>query len=621
MAEIFNNIVSRYRADTSQAEAAVKRLRGVERDRAKAQLDALNAENDKLNSQIALLGKVGAAVGAAVALWKGAQVAARAYLEDVRLESAAAGAQVDRLRAATQGLVETDTLLAFAGKAQHGVWRLNQQEMETVLEGANALRIRMGTELQPTVEKLTEALAKGSTRALKEFGIEAKDKEGALRSLRESVASLRGETSLTGDDFARAGVKWADAVDDLTGSFGRMALQLAPTVSKLAEMVGVVTDLVNGLNDLGLASGILTGPGKDAAMGAILGGPLAIFLDKRNQVPLFPPALQQPTVSAGPSGAWDLSIEERLRIMRGGSFDPWRTLSAGGTVPPDLAPRTGRTPTAFEGDADELVRIADRIIEGFQGLAAALPQALAETLHQGQGWRPIGEAAGDTSTGIEGISNGADAAARIAQANAAIFAQTRGRTMLEAIFGTPAEIDLTITSLQQVGSAFNIVSSAAGSAMDAWITGQKSLGRAFAEAIADGLKSLAVQATVEALKHTAFGIGALAFGPVMGATAAMHFKAAALFGATAIAAGAGAKALGGATGQWSGASSAPGAGAALGGGDRAAPPSTQPEQRQVVIMVGKDFLALTDLEQRQLTYQAIQLGTSGRVNTRNVRRS
>lgn len=608
MSDFANRVITTFRSDTSQAEAAVKRLRGVERDRAKQTLDDLNSQNDKLEKSIATWVKVGAVVGGVVLAYKGLQAAAKSYLEDVRLESAAAGANIDALRASTHGLVETDNLLAFAGKAQHAIWKLNQQEMELVLQGANALRIQMGTELQPTVEKLTESITKGSSRALKEFGIEAKDKTELLRVMQERIASLRGEASLVGDDFERAGVQWADAVDDLKGAMGRLAVSLTPVVSLLADMAAKFAAATGAAMDFFSEQRRLT----DEWWAGRGVGQKDWFRTHQTQV--GPTLAQEINPLAPPS----ISIDDRLAQMRArvapsqAQMPSWMT-GVGPLRVPDLEVKRVTADGFKIGGMDWSQNVGTRVPTPIESVGA--------------GRAGLGGGAIDQSQLPAGLES--DQAFEQFQARGAKFMEQAQRwkaeaatlhqqTILEALFGTPAEIDLFTVSLKSAHGAVSILADASGAAMDAWITGQKSLGAAFKSAIAEGLRGLAVQATVEALKHTAFGVGDLAFFNYGGA--AQHFAAAGLFAGVAVAAGTGAKLLGaGGGGKPSLGGAGGGAGAALGGGGRSSS-SSGSDQRQTVIVLGRDFLALPDLQQRQLTYEAIRLATDGQVSTTNIRR-
>lgn len=648
-----NTVLTIFRADTSQAEAAVKRLRGTERERAKGVLDDLNRENAELKSSVATWGKVGLAIGAVAAAYKILQATGRDYLEDLRLESAAAGINIDRLRESVQGLAETDQLLAFAGRTQNAIWKLNQREMELVLQGANALRIQMGAELKPTIDALTESIVKGSSRGLKEFGIEAKDKTQLLAAMERAVGSLGGKTSLAGDDFERAGVQWADAVDDLRGALGSLAVQLAPVVSLMAnftselataikETVEFDRELKRGLDDflvwmdtaLGFdtqrvrraeAAGRADWKSAERERKRALG--LAV-IEPGAQAPVTTePLIGPPTPQTSP---WALSVEERLKILRGGTVDPWRQAGPA-ALPEGFERKAGERNQDFEArmrEAGELERAymavakwreeaeAAEVEAGFEAREEAL-KAFEAKGQEGVDWfdrqRKEADELDKRFAGVADRSREVHAALQQSME----LASSSQRNILETLFGTPAQIDLMTASLKQAGAAFNIVFQAGGAAMDAWITGQKSLGAAFKEAIAEGLRGLAVQATVEALKHTAFGVGDLAFFNYAGA--AQHFTAAGLFGGVAVAAGVGAKLLGaGAPSVPSGAGTGSSAGSALGARPRSTP--NEPQQRQTTILLGRDLLALTDLEQRQLVYQAIQQGNVMDVSTSTIQR-
>lgn len=620
--DIVNRVKTIYTNDTSQAEAAVKRLKGVERDRAKALLNDLNEGNARLNAQIAMWTKIGAAVGAGIAIFKGLQVSARAYLEDLRLESAAAGINVDRLRASVQGLVETDDLLAFAGRTQNAIWKLNQQEMELVLRGANALRVSMGKELKPTVDALAESITKGSSRALKEFGIEVKSKTELLEVMEARVQSLGGKTTLVGDDFERAGVQWSDAVDDLKGALGRLAIQLAPAISALADFTAGMADAITKVADW------------DEKLRDVREDFFA-WMDEtfdwdteRRRQRRAPYRIDQQTrlgetleqaIATGP-GRRTPTVEEILAQIRSRAtisdqqLPSWVKLGALKT--PDISVPAKLKVEEIEVDARAVAEEMRTVYDAAKSTVLNLVDAIKDP--RSRGWRPISEAADARETGIEGISRGAEAAAAIARANVEMAEQARGKTILETVFGTPSEIDLTTASLQTLGQVFTGVAQAAGAAFDAWITGQKSIGRAFAEGIGEVLRHTAVQAGIEAIKHTAYGVGALAFGPIMGQSAGQHFAAAAMFGGLAIAAGSAARGMGSATGQWRAPSAGGGTGSALGGrvGREAAAPDAG--ERTTIILMG-DLYGMTDLERRDMVYRAVRQG-NGQVRTSNVRR-
>lgn len=650
-----NNVLTIMRTDTSQAEAAVKRLRGVERDRAKTALDDLNAHNDKLTDQLALFGKLAIGVGAAIGAYKLASAAAKDYLEDLRLQASAGTADLERLQKATHGLVEADNLLAFAGKTQHGIWELNQKEMEEVLEGANALRIKLGKELQPTVDALSESIVKGSSKALKEFGIEAKNKTELLEKLRAATASMGGTATIAGDDFAHAQVSMADAVDDLKGAFGRLVIALGPVIEGMAHVVNLSTAFLNALTssfhpseewqrafekthnlwqlDIDRLNETINHVKAESDVQGV------IFANAQKNAIHVSQIINQDIVTTAAIVAKLLipkTIDERLAGIRAEAerqkvlhtptgFD--RTFQGGSVeakLPDnwadDIQKQVAKVhPTLTVGVHVDPKELIESLVDTFSGLKnlptelgnvfqATFNQAMvdAETArHQLEFWHDLQDAIDRVRTTMGEL--GAEAA--------------RSKLIMETVFGRPMKVDLGLEAAKQAHLALQTLGNAAGAAVDAWITGQKSAGEAIKQAIGEGLRGLAVQAAVNALMETALGVASAAVFNFPGAAA--HFQAAGLFAGVAVAAGVGASVMGAgrsaATPSASSGASASAAGSALGPSTRGAP-ATPAGPQQTVILVGKDLLGLPDLEQRQLIYSAIQQGKVLDVRTSTIRR-
>lgn len=116
-----------------------------------------------------------------------------------------------------------------------------------------------------------------------------------------------------------------------------------------------------------------------------------------------------------------------------------------------------------------------------------------------------------------------------------------------------------------ITQGFDALTTSAGAAFDALISGSESAGAAFAKALGGMLRADAVQAGIQALKEGAWALGSLAFGDAKGA--ALHAASAAQWAVTAAAAGAGAALLGAGGGGAS--AGAGGSGAASAGGGSA----------------------------------------------------
>lgn len=573
------------KADTSDAKAQIKSLRGVEKEAAKERLAEIEAGNKGIEAQIATWVKAGIAVAAVAKGFQFAQHAAKSYLEDVRLQAAAGSASLDRLQKATHGLVEADNLLAFAGKAQHGVWKLNQAEMETVLRGAMALRKTMGVELQPTVDSLTEAIAKGSTRALKEFGIQAEDKQGVLKALSKSFEDLEGNTSLTGDSFEAASVKWKDAIDDLIGALGQLVTALEPVIRLAADAASSAAQASSS------SDWILKAMGR-GELGSKNMQAYRDLMDRQNGggatgaggYPVYSPYGQSPTVNAmrriyrsamdGVDRALAETAEE-IEKIKNRKHETWYRKDVGD--PLDFISRIGGTIGAGAGALGSAIRgvaedPASRGMVGLDGSTTFKPYMKADEI---AAWN-------------DEISK-----------SLAIAEQTRQRNLLESIFGPVDQFNV-------YAAGFGILQSAAAAAFDAWITGSKSLGDAIKSAIAEGLRAMAIQMLMESLKHLAYAAGNAAFGNFAGAGA--HLKSAALFGAGAAAAGLAAKHMGAGQAPSAGIPAGTSAGGYIGNGGGGSGPQTS----NTVIYVTSDAYRMSQAEREHRISDAARRGQQKR---------
>lgn len=107
-----------------------------------------------------------------------------------------------------------------------------------------------------------------------------------------------------------------------------------------------------------------------------------------------------------------------------------------------------------------------------------------------------------------------------------------------------AEMKPTMEEMSTVlTDGFGVLQGGIAAAVEAAISGEESIGKAFKKSAAAALKSIALQSTVRALYHGAMALGSLAF--FDGRGAGMHAAAAAKFGLAAAAAGIGSAALGG----------------------------------------------------------------------------
>ncbi len=614
MGDITNKVLTVYKNDVSQAQQAVKSLRGVERERAKEVLDNLNRENAALESSLAKWAKVAGGIVAVGAAWKGAHAAAKAYLEDVRLESAAAGANVERLHAATRGLVEQDKLLEFAGKSLHGAWHLNQAEMERVLQGAMALRKTMGVELEPTVDALTDAISRGSTKALKEFGIEATSKVGVLHELDERVAQLGGNFDLAGDSMQRAGVTMADSLDDFAGAIGRVTAQLGPFMNKMADAIELAFDLGDSFAGYlaGVSSATNTGPassqlGRQAEAMRVLATLPQGTLDTIKQFGFIGGASNLSAVQqvagmgfsaddirdliGGDMAAQIKQLEaqagkqlnrEALEAGKQGIKEiNWALFNAGleqsiltaEQVAKELGlhPKKRGARGATLGYAPDILGAGQDIYGALRGGAGAVGGALQGAYDEARAsqWQSLGGAedqAGDKRFREEMAGARQDWLEQ-GKLDKLLAAQTEAeqhRKIFEAIFGTPEEISAITVGIGLAHQAFEGVSDSLAQSFEAWVTGSESAGAVFKRATAGLIHSMGVELAQVAAKHAVLaGVSAVTLDF---AGAGMHAAAAAIAGSGSAAMLLVAQQMGYGASTPTGTGASGGAGAAVGGG-------------------------------------------------------
>jgi hypothetical protein len=650
MADLVNRVTTLFKADTSAAKAAVKELRGAERDRAKELLDNLDKENASLQKSIAMWGKVAIGVTAVYAGFKGLQASAQSALEDIRLRSAAAGISIDKLRASTRGLVEEDKLLEFAGRTQAGMWKLTEAEMQRALKGADAIAKKTGQELVPVLDRLSMALAKGATEELKEFGVQAKDKQGVLKELDAIWRSLGGNTARAGDEFRQAGVKSADAMDKFKDSIGGMVLALGPAILKLAQFIELVSrgitslaeDLSGGRDDMftgshAVAADIQTRQKILKLRELARGG------DNRAKAVLAP---LEATIGAGRVGDEQLEAEinnlrrkvandalKRVQAIN----DSWFAEMAGAvaqanfqlaTTAPAKLKAGARGGGAGGGDfAGDPIGFGSEIYSAFKAVIPDFAAAIGKTFEEARdyGTRTLGgpEDQADTKRireTLAGAKQDAEEMQREAHAEKLIALQKEAAerdNLWRSIFGRPEEVNLMTDAIWLAGAAVDGLARSTAAAFEAAVTGSDSAIGAFKKVAGAAVHSIGMQLAIEGAKEAIMAIVSLAaLNPYK---AGLHAAAsgAAFAGSAAAFVTANALGYGGSKPSMPSAGSARAGGPSAAGGGRAA---AGEQTNQVTVMLGSDFGMLTSLEQKQLLHSAIRLGMQRGGHTNGIRR-
>jgi hypothetical protein len=574
-------VVSIYKADTTDHKRKVKELRGIEKKAARARLDEIEKENEKLQKKITTIGKVATAVGALGAAYLAAKESFATFAEDAQLRAAAAGSDIEGLRKVTRGLITEQKLLELSAANMNTQWKLSNEEMAVAGEFMLALR-KQGNDMATVFEQVKRAIVEADVEGLQKFGITIKESKGSIEAhnaiverMREEVAKMGGDLGIAGDDVSRAGVKMEDAFRRVKVAAGELVRILTPLIEALATAASGIAALFSGDFGAGVGDALFGGGTagdiaaleKDIAFQQSLpgGGSSSLIKQKQAEIDrLKRAAFKGGKKSGGARSGRGLLDLGNLRVKKPGS----------GAPAPAKKKRGGGK---RKGSFIDGIRV-DSALSGGLG-----PEATAELLAS----LGVEDESGLSLSGVLGGAGDLLSAARggISSTLAGAAGEVRGGqdSFLSNVFGTPEQFN---SEVQIYAQGFETLTGAVTAGFDAWITGAMSVGAAIKSAIAESLRATATEMLGQALRHGAFALGMLAFSRPD--AAAKHGKAAAAFGAGAIALGAAAKGLGAGGG---------GSGGAGGGGGLGSPPSSAgvggsaggATGQHVTVFIGNDF--------------------------------
>ncbi len=500
-------------------------------------------------------------------------------------------------------LVKADT-----SQAKQAIKELSGEEKKAAKERLDDIE-RQNSKLESSVRSWTKVAA-GVAGAVAAYKLMSKAAEAAIEDAKRSGTAGEGAAKAWTD----ATKKWDAAVNQLMVSFGNLVIKLSPLVDLMAELV----------NQIALAVELLNHPQKAAedfiSLGQALGSVASQAMSgkrsySRMALDMGSKLASKPYALGVPDDFFTVEHMEKNRgiyeLYNAGIFkvqDAWGALAE--KLNKKRGKGIGRT---TEGD---IIGDFSQLFQTNMSAGGEVFGALSRTYQDARKGTTLGT---EDQTGLARLRATLEQAKRdVAQWNdeVAQMQAARRQSFLESIFGP-------IEQFNVYAAAFNLLQSSVSAAFDAWITGQSSVGEAVKAAVATGLKAVAIDAGIQAIKNTAYGFAALASGPIGGVSAGGYFKAAAMFTGVAAVAGLASKQMH-AAGWAGGNSSSPtggggggGAGGFLGGGDRSAD-SGGPNQ--VTVMLGSDFGMLTTLEQKQLLGSAIRLGLNQTRGTKRIRR-
>jgi hypothetical protein len=614
--DIIQGLGVRVSADTSPAISGLDRLERSSGKVASAFDKMKSSLGESIDHAIDTFGKLNQAIEGVDKIIRGLEWAGEMVkfaAEARQLEKDLPVGALQAMTRATEGTVDKLSLLRFGVKAMRGDMSLTKEGLELVTAAASNLSSQGFGETIEIAQKLDQAIRSGSVHSLAEFGItiqDTSDKQKALNELMQKMQEIAA-TPVEVDPQLKAVQQLQAATQDWIDNMKE----------GLGDVLGWTLQALDAISDA--LAGITDHKGKymtDAQM-----------MDAAHSSAYEDVMARHPEAATNGVGITaDIGAEieaesharfEKLRARRDGTISKAQTderakkaglvkteLPGGYEVylPPAIAARLSARKTGvfvngqFKG-ADVAYGVTDGYLEQTMGSERAADNLKDWIDTDG----PLAASFGGVAPGMTSdqydehrtanweddlrLKTEAEASIR-ERAEQAAIGNAAERKDLKSHLGISGNSDASLETLRAMkdvmdelndsttgaGMAFGTFEAGFSSMIDAAISGNESLGKAFAKGAMAKAKSIAIEATLDAAKYGYMALAALAMGEPAAASAFGTSAAEAL--ATAALAGGAAVALsgiaGGGGGGGGGASphSAPGggyvgAGGSTGGGD------------------------------------------------------
>lgn len=585
-------VLLRYKADTSDAKSKVKDLQGVQRDHAKAHLQSLEDQNKGIEKHIATIGKIGIGIGVATVAVGVAQKAWASYQEDTKLRLNAHGHDINRLREASGGLKTDLQLLTLAAADNNGAWDLNQEQLETVVKAMRSFE-KQGRDSEKVMNAMEKALTEGSVEPLKEFGIVIEGVAGKEEKFRAFMQAMGDQTKKFAGDLSTAKDGALQSLTEIENGWRDLKVAIGEIVSELEPMMAW---LGRGASSVARnMQGDYSSPEerRGVSFDVISSSRLQLATERSNK--------RSHDFAMSPQGmalaGFDMAKTGRLIVGAAVKSLSNGMNGAAESVKALASSKKKKKGGGSKGEKAFLGRIEDESDLEFD-LYQYKAQEIADILGDGLGIGGVG-----ASDAFKNMQEEQSRGSRYAAFQKGQTSEQSGH--LAGIFGP-------IEDFNMYSEAFTMVSGAAQSAFDAWVSGSATAGEAMKAFFKQSIMGLASDMAAKSLRHAAEAIGSLAYGNF--AQAAMHGKSAAMFAAGAVAIGSIARSMGG-----GGASVATPMGGGTGGGAGVRSPGFDRQQNSnATIVIGDDFADDSPRQRQRKLARSIEIANRN-VGERTVR--
>jgi hypothetical protein len=527
---------------------------------------------------------------------------------------------VDRFREATDKMISRQDVLRLSVKGLTGDFKINNEQMQTVLQTAVALSQKTGESADVIGDKLLDALAKGVNK-LDDFGINLEktgDRQADVNAAMSKFKDIIAENPV--DEQTKSLMEMKDAINELTVALSGLIAEFAKGAAAAYRYSREGANYLGDIYDR-FAEGSYVGKGYDVTSNAVE----RMTAKQKNREGIFGYTAGVNAIKGLKGTYAEGKKRDQSDYFQGLSEEDYAT-SLGFQTEGNLVDKYGTVGHKYEAKKDnynyalgaELERRRNRIPGGRSYEGDLMGGAGAgDTIGTVNPLAVVIMGVGAKGRGLDmfssaGLATLGDVVTRDQYAGLARKGSTGWRSQLgQAGTGFQAGSGESAALAGQGMGGYNpsdpvgsfsgamhkkygeIGGGAADAGMagmlagvEAMITGQQAVGKAIASASATALKAKAVEWGAFAVGELAWGLADLAFGSP---TSAMHFASAAKFGAAAAAAGIGAAAIGslaGGGGGGGGAHGAAGGGYASPTGARTGGPASSDT---IVINMGDGF--------------------------------
>lgn len=629
LSEIGKNVVIRYHAETSAAQANVRQLQKTQEKHDATLKAQQQGEIKGLEDKIAKYAKYAMYAGAAFAAIK-VSIDAMGYAYDQQeLRERAAGHSIEALREATRGLVSENELLKLAQSANHGVMKTSADDLIVMAKAMDVYKER-GYDATKVAQDFGEYLQTGKARALKDYGLQIDEARGSVAQYAQTMEQLnvvaREQAKIEedgGDRMQQRKVQIEDATARLKESFGTLVAVAEPLLTAMIDAFTMVLDgwrqILDLLNDLPSAT--------DAFRAARMameksGGEIAIEEGMKVTEKLLRDQMAKIAEQkrAEKKAAFDAMIAaaspEEIAFARMTAEKMGAALGAGfGAGFDRVTAQFSGGKKGRRGGAGGGIRIPitfttiDDVELDVLGARAASEDMAAREAEKAAALRArFGRASSlDTGTDFAGGAFATPESLAVIESSRDLmseyeqFNSQQSDSILKKMFGEPQEFEAYAEGL-------GMLQNAGRAAFEALITGSGSAGEAFKAMIAQNMMSLASEMFGRSIYEAAMAVGSLAMYDFKGA--ALHGKAAAMYAVGAGALGMIGSQLGGGAVVGKGAGGAAATGSSLPSTTSSAINSAPSDARgrSVTVVVGDDFADDSPRKRQQRAQRMVALG-------------